>query len=156
MKASEVIYSNLKVLFDNKVYPLVRPNSEKGLPYLVYTVLNANAINVVSGYTGRELVYVQIDIYSDSYDECEALTNKAIQTLSSNIKPFYYDSRRYMYEDDAKLYRQSIECHIWQTTPETKGLDVWLLLDKKPDVYFDTLEKLVNEDLPQINPKTEE
>lgn len=115
MKASEVIYSNLSLLFNQKVYPLVRPSTEKGTPYLVYTVLNTNATNVVSGYTGRELAYMQLDVYHDNYDGCEDLTNQMIEVLSNNVKPFHYDSRRYMYEDDAKLYRQSIECHIWQT-----------------------------------------
>ena len=147
MKASEIIYSNLAALFDSKVYPMVRPDSEKGLPYLVYTVLNANSINVVSGYTGRELVYLQLDIYHTSYDACEDLTNQVIQVLNDNVKPFYYDSRRYMYEDDAKLYRQSIECHIWQFTPAVESLDAWLLLGKKPDVYFNELEEMVNENL---------
>lgn len=116
MKASEVIYSNLNALFNQKVYPLVRPLSEKGLPYLVYTVLNANATNVILGYTGREMAYLQLDVYHDNYDGCEDITNQMIEMLSNNIKPFHYDSRRYMYEDDAKLYRQSIECHIWQTS----------------------------------------
>ncbi len=115
MKASEVIYSNLSALFNNNVWPLVRPEGEKTLPYLVYTVLNTNATNVISGYTGREMAYLQLDVYCDSYDACEDLTNQMIATLKTNIQPFHYDSRKYMYEDDAKLYRQSIECHIWQT-----------------------------------------
>ncbi|MGP5406099.1 hypothetical protein ACTXLW_00635 [Psychrobacter celer] len=115
MKASEIIYSNLSALFDNQVWPLVRPEGEKGTPYLVYTVLNANATNVIQGYTGREMAYLQLDVYSDSYDACEDLTNQMIETLKTTIQPFHYDSRKYMHEDDAKLYRQSIECHIWQT-----------------------------------------
>ena len=115
MKASEVIYSNLRALFENKVYPLVRPDSEKGLPYLVYTVLNTNATNVITGYTGREMAYLQLDVYHSNYDGCEDKTNEVLEILKSNVQPFHYDSRRYMYEDDAKLFRQSIECHIWQT-----------------------------------------
>ncbi len=115
MKASEVIYSNLSALFENKVYPLVRPDSEKGLPYLVYTVLNTNATNVIMGYTGREMAYLQLDVYHSDYDGCEDKTNAMLEILNNNVKPFHYDSRRYMYEDDAKLFRQSIECHIWQT-----------------------------------------
>ena len=116
MKASEVIYSNLGAMFDNNVWPLVRPDSESGTPYLVYTIMNANATNVIGGYTGREMAYLQLDVYHDSYDGCEDLTNTMISALKNNVKPFHYDSRRYMYEDDAKLYRQSIECHIWQTS----------------------------------------
>ncbi len=115
MKASEIIYSNLSDLFANQVWPLVRPDSEKGLPYLVYTVLNTNATNVLAGYTGREMAYMQLDVYSDSYDACEDITNQMLEILNNNVTPFHYDSRRYMHEDDAGLYRQSIECHIWQT-----------------------------------------
>ncbi len=115
MKASEVIYGNLKVLFNDDIWPMVRPEGLKGAPYLVYTVLNTNAKNVIAGYTGHEMAYVQLDVYCDNYNACEDLTNQMIEILNNNVKPFYYDSRRYMYEDDAKLYRQSIECHIWQT-----------------------------------------
>lgn len=115
MKASEVIYSNLSALFEKKVYPLVRPDSEKGLPYLVYTVINTNATNVIMGYTGREMAYLQLDVYHSNYDGCEDITNEMIEILKNNVQPFHYDSRRYMYEDDAKLFRESIECHIWQT-----------------------------------------
>ena len=115
MKASEIIYSNLNPLFDSNVWPLVRPAGETGTPYLVYTIMNANATNVISGYTGRELAYLQLDVYCDSYDACEDLTNQMIEILKTNIKPFHYESRKYMHEDDAKLFRQSIECHIWQT-----------------------------------------
>lgn len=115
MKASEEIYGNLKGLFGTNIYPLVRPDSEKGLPYLVYTVLNTNATNVIMGYTGHEMAYMQLDIYHGDYESCENITNQVIEILNNNVKPFHYDSRKYMYEDDAKLYRQSIECHIWQT-----------------------------------------
>lgn len=118
MKAGEIIYSNLSTLFNEKVYPLVRPSGEKGLPYLVYTVLNANATNVIDGYTGRELAYLQLDVYHDNYDGAEDTANAMIQILSDNVKPFHYDNRKYLY-DDAGLHRQSIECHIWQTTPKT-------------------------------------
>lgn len=92
MKASEVIYSNLSTLFENKVYPLVRPESEKGLPYLVYTVLNTNATNVIMGYTGREMAYLQLDVYHSNYDGCEDITNEMIEILKNNVQPFHYDS----------------------------------------------------------------
>ncbi|MFK3915766.1 hypothetical protein [Psychrobacter sp. NPDC078501] len=115
MKASEVIYSTLGVLFENKVYPLVRPEGEKGTPYLVYTVLNANGTNVIAGYTGRELAYLQLDVYDDDYDDCEDTTNQMLKILKDTVKPFHYDSRKYMHDEDADLYRQSVECHIWQT-----------------------------------------
>ncbi len=118
MKAGETIYSNLSALFDENVYPLVRPKGEKGLPYLVYTVLNANATNVVDGYTGREMAYLQLDVYHNNYDGCEDITNEMIRTLNENVKPFHYDNRKYLY-DDAGLYRQSIDCHIWQTSNQT-------------------------------------
>lgn len=115
MKASEVIYSVLGAFFDDKVYPLVRPEGETGTPYLVYTVLNTNATNVIAGYTGRELAYMQLDVYHNDYDDCEDTTNQMINILKDNVKPFYYDSRKYLHDEKSGLYRQSIECHIWQT-----------------------------------------
>lgn len=119
MKASEIMYSNLQSLFEGKVYPLVRPDSEKGSPYLVYTVLNTNPETFIDGYSGDELAYLQIDIYSDSYDVCEAMTVRVIDLLDKKAQPFYYEGRRYLYEDDTKLFRQSLECHLWQTNWKT-------------------------------------
>lgn len=115
MKASQIIYTNLEHLFNGCIYPLVRPESEKGSPYLVYTILNTNPENVIDGYVGHEMAYLQLDIYATDYDECEDLTNTVINTLDEVVKPFHYENRRYLYEDDTKLFRQIIECHLWQT-----------------------------------------
>ena len=115
MKVSEVIYSNLGNLFNGSVYPLVKPESEKANPYLVYTVLNTNPENVIDGFTGYEMAYIQLDIYSTDYDDCEDLTNQVIQTLKNNLNVFYYEGRQYLHEDDTGLYRQLIECHLWQS-----------------------------------------
>lgn len=115
MKASEIIYSNLEALFNGSIYPLVRPDSEKNYPYLVYTVLNTNPEGFIDGYSGNEMAYIQLDIYSYSYDEAEDLTNIVINTLNEKVKPFFYENRQYLYEDDTKLFRQSLECHLWQT-----------------------------------------
>lgn len=115
MKVSEILYSNLKSIFNNNVYPLVKPESKKGLPFLIYTVLNTNTENTLDGYTGYEMAYIQIDVYAKDYDSCEDLTNLTIETLNNNIKPFHYENRRYLYEDETKLFRQTIECHLWQS-----------------------------------------
>ena len=114
MKASEIIYSNLNSLFNGCIYPLVRPESEKTNPFLVYTILNTNPEGFIDGYSGHEMAYVKLDIYSESYDSCEYLTNSVIDTLDKNIQPFFYEDRRYLYEDDTKLFRQIITCHLWQ------------------------------------------
>lgn len=115
MKASETIYSNLNELFDGMVFPLIRPETINGTPYLIYTLLNTNPTNVVAGYTGRELAYVQIDIYTYDYDSCEYLTSQVLDILNREVQPFYYDNRKYSHENDTQLFRQSVECHIWQT-----------------------------------------
>lgn len=115
MKVSEVLFTNLGRLFNSNVYPLIKPESEKGLPYLVYTVLNANPENTLDGYTGYEMAYIQLDIYALDYDTCEDLTNNTLETLNTNLKPFHYENRRYLYENDTGLYRQSIECYLWQS-----------------------------------------
>lgn len=115
MKASAVIYGVLESLFDGRIYPLVRPEYEKTNPFMVYRVLNTNPEGFIQGYSGHEMAYIQLDIYSEDYDSCEDLTNTVIETLNTEVKPFYYENRQYLYEDDTKLFRQLITCHVWQT-----------------------------------------
>ena len=114
MKASTLIYKNLYSLFDSHIYPLIKPESSKTDSYLVYTIINTNPESTLDGYTGHEMAYIQLDIYTKSYDTCEDLTNKTIEILN-NLNPFYYEGRQYLYENDTKLYRQSLDCHLWQS-----------------------------------------
>ena len=114
MKASEIIYTNLNDLFNGCIYPLVRPESESVNPFMVYRILNTNPENFIQGYSGDELAYIQLDIYAEDYDSCEDLTNTVIETLNTVIKPFHYENRQYLYEDETKLFRQIMTCHLWQ------------------------------------------
>lgn len=115
MSASEIIYKNLKGLFNDEIYPLIRPeSSNKTDSYLTYQILNTTPTNSIDGYLGYELAFVQLDIYSFDYDDTEKLTNQTIEILTNNLNPFHYENRKYFYEEDTKLYRQLIECHIWQ------------------------------------------
>lgn len=119
MKSSEKIYKTLDGLFNSCIYPLVRPESERTNPFMVYRILNTNPENFVGGYSGEELAYIQIDVYTEDYDSCEAFTTRTIDILNEQAKPFFYEGRKYLYEDDTKLFRQSIECYLFQNNWKT-------------------------------------
>lgn len=113
MNASQQIYQVLESLVDGKCYPLFIPEgSNNTLPYIVYQIVATDPHNVSDGITGHEWARVQIDVYSDDYDGCLALSQKAIHALNA-IQPSEYLGQSLIEEDN--LFRAIIEYGFWQT-----------------------------------------
>lgn len=115
MTASERIYSLLSDLVDGRCYPLFVPDSEKlTLPYIVYSIISNLPDNVLDGITGHEWVRMQIDVYTQDYDETISLSSQVVKALNT-ITPSIYGGTTYLYDDG--LYRGLIEYEFWQTFP---------------------------------------
>lgn len=115
MTASERIYSLLSDLVDGRCYPLFVPDSEKlTLPYIVYSIISNLPDNVLDGITGHEWVRMQIDVYTQDYDETISLSSQVVKALNT-ITPSIYGGTTYLYDDG--LYRGLIEYEFWQTLP---------------------------------------
>jgi len=103
-----------------QIYPLFIPESGSSEPpYLVYQVISSQPQNTLDGPTGHEWARVQIDIYHDSYDDGVQLSHDVVKTLNDSLQLKIYDGTQQMYENDSKLFRQSIDIEFWQTTPTT-------------------------------------
>lgn len=120
MIAGQIIYTLLKPLVGDRIYPLIVPESQSNeSPYIVYQVISSQPQNTLDGTTHHEWVRVQIDIYHKNYDACAQLSHDVVATLDQNIQISIYDGTQQLYENDTRLFRQSIDIEFWQTTPTT-------------------------------------
>ena len=120
MIAGETLFNALSPLVGDRIYPLIVPeHAPNEPPYIVYQVISSQSQNTLDGPTGHEWVRVQIDIYHDSYDDGVQLSHDVVKTLNDSLQLKIYDGTQQMYENDSKLFRQSIDIEFWQTTPTT-------------------------------------
>ena len=112
------LYPLLSPLVDSRIYPIIVPEgSVKNTPYIVWQVISNSPENTIDGATGHEWVRVQIDCYDPSYDAAVQLSHDVLGVINSNIQTTDYFGTQQMYDTDAKLFRQSIDIGLWQTTP---------------------------------------
>ena len=112
------IYQLLATLVNDRVYPMIVPEgSIKDTPYIVWQVVSSVPDNTIDGATGHEWIRLQIDVYDKSYDNAVQLSNDVLAVINSNIQTTDYFGTQQMYDADAKLFRQSIDIGLWQTTP---------------------------------------
>ena len=118
MLANQTIHRLLGSLVDKRIYPMIAPENTT-TPYIVWQVISAQPQNTLDGTTHHEWVRVQIDIYHKNYDACVQLSHDVVATLDQNIQISIYDGTQQLYENDTRLFRQSIDIEFWQTTPTT-------------------------------------
>lgn len=120
MIAGAQLYPLLSPLVNQRVYPMVVPEASiKNTPYIVWQVISDVPENTIDGYTGHEWVRVQIDVYDKSYDACVQLSHDVVATINNNIKTTDYYGTEQLYDNEARLFRQSIDIGLWQTTLTT-------------------------------------
>lgn len=95
-----------------RVYPGVAPDAPT-LPYMVYSRINTNSENVLSGTSGLANTRMQIDIYAKTYVQAQTIA-RAVDTLMNgwnyqNVSILSQD----MYEPDVKLHRVIADYSIW-------------------------------------------
>lgn len=112
------IYQLLATLVNDRVYPMIVPEgSIKDTPYIVWQVVSSVPDNTIDGATGHEWIRLQIDVYDKSYDNAVQLSNDVLGVINSNIQTTDYYGTQQLYDTEAKLFRQSIDIGLWQTTP---------------------------------------
>lgn len=120
MIAGAQLYPLLSPLVDGRIYPMIVPEGALGAtPYIVWQVISSVSDNTIDGATGHEWVRVQIDVYDRIYDDAVQMSNDVVGIINSNIQTTDYFGTQQMYDNDAKLFRQSIDIGFWQTTPST-------------------------------------
>ena len=118
MNASKLIFQTLSPLVAGRVYPIIVPESQAktiaGKSYIVYTLVSSNPENSNDGFEGHEYALMQIDVYSPSYATTDELMMQVINALN-NIKA-EIGSRQSIPDPNPKLYRQTLDIHVWGTT----------------------------------------
>lgn len=120
MIAGAKIFPILSPLVDGRVFPIIVPEASlKNTPYIVWQIISDVPENTIDGYTGHEWVRVQIDVYDKYYDAAVQLGHDVVATLDENIQTTDYFGTEQTFDTEAKLFRQSIDIGLWQTTPAT-------------------------------------
>lgn len=112
------LYPLLASLVNERIYPMIVPEgSIKDTPYIVWQVVSSVPENTIDGATGHEWIRLQVDVYDESYDKAVQLSNDVIGIINSDIQTTDYYGTQQLYDTEAKLFRQSIDIGLWQTTP---------------------------------------
>lgn len=103
------LYAALKELQGGRVFPTIAPQGT-ARPYLVYIIPSDLTEKMMQGF-GAQQVTVQVDAYADT----RLAAIKAGDEIAEALTPLDPGDieRTPGYEDDTKLYRQSIETQIW-------------------------------------------
>lgn len=103
------IYAVLKDLQGGRVFPMIAPQGT-ARPYLVYILPSDITEKMLQGFGAQE-VTVQVDAYADTLISAGQVGDEIVDALMP-LEPGDIE-RTPGYEDDTKLYRQSIETQIW-------------------------------------------
>lgn len=118
MLANQTIHSLLGPLVDRRIYPHIAPQGAT-VPYIVWQVISAQPQNTLDGTTQHQWLRVQIDVYDTSYDRSIQLSSNIVQALDDGVQLSIHAGSQQLYENDTKLFRQSIDYEFWQTTTPT-------------------------------------
>lgn len=116
MLASEVIYISLKDLFNGQVWPDPKPESQKSvLPYMTYLKVSGVAENTIEGYTGHDLVRMQLNIYTSSALVGEKLASQVKYIMSEqHLAACEYLGDHSDYDEPTNLHYQQLDFYIFQ------------------------------------------
>jgi hypothetical protein len=112
MTISSRIFSLLSPLFDGRVYPGLAP-AGTARPFAVYTKAGVQPNGTLNSAGTADRRLVQIDIYTDSYDEGEALSDEArslIELGGGRLQSEGYEPPAGEYS----LHRHRRDYYVWQ------------------------------------------
>jgi hypothetical protein len=107
------IQTVLAALVSGRCYPMVAPDPV-AKPYIVYQVISDVMENTLKGYSGCSSKRVQVDIYHNVYGGVKTLMElvRTSMSVATNIKNVHLSTQD-LYEDEAHLYRISMDFLIW-------------------------------------------
>ena len=111
MNSLQQMISQLRKIteFEDRIYPVIPPieidsSIEGEWPICVWSRQGGISISEL-GAAGPRLPAIQIEIFSNSYEEIENLMNKVILFIKPVASP---DPPTDTYDDDLRVYRQTI------------------------------------------------
>lgn len=119
----KVIYNRLESdaaisgIVQDKIYPDIVPQNVT-YPFVVYTITNSTPVDYKDGQSNLEEITVQIDCYTQSYDDTQTLANNIRNNLDrftgtvegvevTTIK--YISSDSQVYNADLNVYWMSVD-----------------------------------------------
>ncbi|PXV60661.1 Protein of unknown function [Dyella jiangningensis] len=93
-------------------YPLIAPQGA-GTPRITYLRVSGRQFETLANGGGAPRVRMQVDVWSDSYDQAEALAMQAKDALRAQLKVGEITDNPDEFESDTRLYRASFDAAIW-------------------------------------------
>lgn len=118
ISANQAVLEALKPLVKSHVWPYVRPAGQDAVPYIIYSAISNNPLTTIAGWAGHKQIRMQIDVYAYTLGEAETLANElvpvieALETVSAEVE----DGGSGGFENDTRLFRQTVEFLIWEQT----------------------------------------
>jgi L-2-hydroxyglutarate oxidase LhgO len=108
-------------LVSTRVYPVKLPQSPT-MPAMVITLVGGQDVISHSGPAGVENPTFQIDFYGETYSQMDSLYEAGKDALNGysglingqNVQGIFLVQKRDLpYDDDASLYRRTVDFSIW-------------------------------------------
>jgi len=108
---------NVAAVVQTRIYPDIVPQDVQ-YPFVVYTIVNATPVNYKDGISNLEEIRVQIDVYTNDYDETDTLTNdirNRFDRFSGTVEGVdittvtYLSAETNRFEPDINVYWKSSE-----------------------------------------------
>lgn len=122
MFIEEVLVKELKIILENKIYPINAPEGTL-LPYLTYQASNGENLRSIDGnYSNVFNSSFDIDLYCKTYSELKVKTELVLKTLkgiwNKTVDGIYIQAIRVgepteLYEHEVNCYRSNIEIQIF-------------------------------------------
>jgi len=93
-------------------YPVLAPQGA-GTPRITYLRVSGRQFETLANGGGAPRVRMQVDVWSGSYDQAQALAMQAKDTLRAAMKVGEITDNPDEFEPDTRLYRASFDAGLW-------------------------------------------
>ena len=93
-------------------YPVIAPQGA-ATPRITFLRVSGRQFETLSNGSGAPRVRLQVDIWSNSYDQAHALAMQAKDSLNAQLKVGEITDNPDEFEPDTRLYRASFDAGIW-------------------------------------------
>jgi hypothetical protein len=100
-------------LAGGNVYAHVLPD-DTGMPAVTYSRVSTSSMNALGGWSGRDLVRIQVDSWATTYDEARRVAAEVRQLMQDADFKGLMQNDFDDFEPDTQRYRVSADYMVWQ------------------------------------------
>jgi hypothetical protein len=114
-----MLYTQLLALLNGntdaltRIYPQIAPDGPVTTPYIVFQRISANSENVLSGKTNLINTRLQIDVYSKTYVEAQAVAAQIDALMDGWSVQNVSNPAQDAFEPDVRLHRVILDYSVW-------------------------------------------